>query len=195
MNREKMSSAGLVQFSLSWLVSLFFLVALLFPTTSTAATRAEINRDVDVALGKLYRTTPAAKKMARIAKGILVFPNIVQGGLIIGGQYGEGALRVNGKTKGYYNTIAASYGLQIGAQSFGYALFFLDKKSLAYLNKSDGWELGTSPSVVLVDKGIARTISTTTANSGIYAYFFDQKGLMADISIQGTKITAIHPEP
>jgi len=186
---------GMKYFSHSWFLLVFFSVFLLSPHVSSAATRSEINRDVDIALGTLYKTTPSAKKLAKISKGILVFPNIIQGGLVVGGQYGVGALRVNGKTTGYYNTVAASYGLQAGAQTFGYALFFLDQKSLEYLKKSDGWELGSNPSVVLVDKGMTREISSTTANSGIYAFFFHQKGLMADVSIQGSKITAIHPEP
>lgn len=183
------------QFSFSWFLSIIFFVFLLLPHVSVAATRAEINRDVDIGLEKLYQTTPAAKQLSMIAKGVLVFPNIIQGGLVVGGHYGEGALRVNGKTQGYFNTISASYGLQIGAQTFGYALFFIDQKSLDYLKKSDGWEIGSSPGVVLVDKGIERTISTNTAKSGIYAFFFSPKGLMADISIQGSKVTAINPEP
>jgi lipid-binding SYLF domain-containing protein len=194
--KERQSTSPRVTRSLfSWVLSLIFLAAFLSPHVSAAATQAEINRDVNIALDSLYKTTPAAKKLAGIAKGILVFPSIIQGGLIVGGHYGEGALRIKGKTKGFYNTVSASYGLQIGAQSFGYALFFLDEKSLEYLKKSDGWEFGTSPGFVLVDQGIAKTISTTTANSGIYAFFFNQKGLMADISIEGSKITPIHPQP
>ncbi len=194
MKNEKTVSMRMRQSSFQWMVLLLLSFFLLVPRVSLAATRAEINRDVNSALEKLYRTTPAARELSKIAKGILVFPNIIQGGLIVGGQYGEGALRVDGRTKGYYNTVSASYGLQIGAQSFGYALFFLDQKSLNYLKNTKGWELGTSPSVVLVDQGMARTVSTTTAKSGIYAFFFNQKGLMADISIQGSKISAIHPE-
>jgi lipid-binding SYLF domain-containing protein len=156
-----------------------------------AATAAEIDRDVDSALQKLYDKTPAAKELAKVAKGILVFPDIVKGGLIIGGQYGEGALRVNGKTVGYYSSVAASYGLQAGVQSFGYALFFITDSALAYLKKSEGWEIGTGPSLVIVDAGAAASLTTTTAKSDIYAFFFDQKGLMAGIGIQGSKITKL----
>ncbi|WP_306547712.1 lipid-binding SYLF domain-containing protein, partial [Desulfobulbus sp.] len=142
----------------------------------------------------LYRTTPAAKNMAKIAKGILVFPDVVKAGLIVGGQYGEGALRVGNKTTGYYRTVAASYGLQAGAQSFGYALFFVDNEGLQYLKKSNGWEIGVGPSIVVVDEGVARSLTTTTAKSGIYAFIFQQKGLMAGIGIQGSKITQITPD-
>jgi lipid-binding SYLF domain-containing protein len=170
------------------------LLMLTIPQATLAATAAQINRDADAALSDLYRSTPAAKKMASIAKGILVFPSIVKGGFIIGGQYGEGALRIGGKTRGFYNTVAASYGLQIGAQSFGYALFFLDDASLKYLQSSKGWEIGVGPSIVVVDEGVARSLTTTTAKSGIYAFFFDQKGLMAGLGIQGSKITRITPD-
>ncbi len=161
------------------------------PQASHAATAGEINRDVDSALQTLYRTTPVAKEMAKVAKGILVFPSIVKGGFIIGGQYGEGALRRDGKTTGFYRTVAASYGLQAGAQTFGYALFFLDDASLRYLKNSDGWEVGVGPSIVIMDEGKARSFSTTTAKSGVYAFFFSQKGLMAGLGIQGSKISEI----
>lgn len=167
---------------------------LLVPREAVSATRAEINRDVNIALDTLYRTSPAARKISKIAKGVLVFPSIIKGSLIFGGEYGEGALRVNRKTVGYYNTIAASYGLEVGAQSYGYALFFLDQDSLDYLKKTDGWELGTTPNFVVMNEGMARNLTTTTAHSGVYAFVFNQKGLMAGISIEGSKITRIHPK-
>ena len=183
-----------MQLSLAGLTLLLFVFVSTFPRMAVAATAGDIDRDVNTALSRLYRTTPAAKKLAAVSKGILVFPSIIKGGLIIGGQYGEGALRVGGKTTGYYQAVSASYGLQAGAQSFGYALFFVDQEGLKYLNKSEGWELGVDPSVVLVDKGAARALSTTTAKSGIYAFFFNQKGLMADLSIEGSKITKFTPK-
>jgi lipid-binding SYLF domain-containing protein len=174
----------------------FVLAAVLVLTqwngVACAASAAEISRDVDSALLKLYEKTPAAKELAKVAKGILIFPSIIKGGLIIGGQYGEGALRVDGKTVGYYRTVAASYGLQAGAQSFGYALFFITDKALDYLNKSEGWEIGVGPSIVVVDAGIARTLTTTTLKSDVYAFIFDQKGLMAGLGLQGSKITRIN---
>ena len=169
----------------------FAAAILMVPNSAQAASAAEIDRDVDSALLKLYEKTPAAKELAKVAKGILVFPSIVKGGFIVGGQYGEGALRVNGKTDGYYSTAAASFGLQAGAQTFGYALFFITDKALAYLQSSNGWEIGVGPSIVIVDAGIARSLTTTTAKSDIYAFFFDQKGLMAGMGIQGSKITKV----
>jgi len=171
-------------------------ITLLFaiPQFVLAGTAVEIDRDVNNALDKLYQTTPAALKVAAVAKGILVFPSIIKGGFIVGGQYGEGALRVDGKTTGYYSSVAASYGLQAGAQTFGYALFFLSKADLEYLNNSSGWEVGVGPTIVVVDQGVANSFSTTTAKSGVYAFFFNQKGLMAGLGIQGSKITQIQPK-
>lgn len=173
---------------------LMALMLLAIPQISQAETAAVINRDVTNALNTLYKTTPAAKKMSEIAKGVLVFPSIIKGGFIIGGQYGEGALRVNGKTTGYYRTVAASYGLQAGAQSFGYAMFFLSDDDLKYLKSSEGWEVGVGPTVVVMDEGLSRSYTTTTAKSGVYAFFFNQKGLMAGLGIQGSKISKIQPD-
>jgi lipid-binding SYLF domain-containing protein len=163
----------------------------IFYEAAFADTAQEIDSKVDIALQQLYSSTPAAKDLAKIAKGILVFPDIVKGGLIIGGQYGEGALRVNGKTTGYYSSVAASYGLQAGVEKFGYALFFIADSGLEYLKKSEGWEIGVGPTLVVVDEGVAKSLSTTTAQSDIYAFFFSQQGLMAGIGIQGSKITRI----
>jgi lipid-binding SYLF domain-containing protein len=159
-----------------------------------ADTAAEIDRDADSALEKLYATTPSAKELSKVAKGVLVFPDVIKAGLGIGGQYGVGALREGGKTVGYYNTVAASYGLQAGAQSFGYALFFMTDAALKYLKKSAGWEIGVGPSVTVVDEGMARSLTTTTAKESVYAFFFNQKGLMAGLGLQGSKITQITPD-
>jgi lipid-binding SYLF domain-containing protein len=176
-------------------VSILAAVSLLFAAhAASAQTAAEIDRDVDNAMQKLYGGSPAAKNLATVAKGILVFPNVVKGGLIVGGQYGKGALRMGGKTAGYYNTAAASYGLQAGVQSFGYAMFFMTDAALNYLKESAGWEVGVGPSIVVVDEGVARSLSTTTAKDDVYVFFFDQKGLMAGLGIQGSKITRIQPD-
>lgn len=161
---------------------------------AVADSAAEIDREVDAALKMLRKQIPKAKELSKAAKGILVFPDVLKAGLIIGGQFGEGALRVKGKTAGYYSTIAASYGLQAGAQTFGYALIFLSDSALEYLQNSDGWEIGTGPSVVVVDEGMASSLTTTSAKDDIYAFFFDQEGLMLGLGLQGTKITKITPD-
>jgi lipid-binding SYLF domain-containing protein len=112
---------------------------------------------------------------------------------MFGGQYGKGALRKNGETVGYYSTVAASYGLQAGVQTFGYAMFFMNEKSLEYLNESEGWEVGVGPSIVIMDKGMGKSLTTTTGRSDVYAFIFNQQGLMAGLGLQGSKITRIHP--
>ncbi len=158
---------------------------------SVAASR--IDSDAAAALQNLYGTTPAARTLARRAKGILVFPGIVKAGFIGGAQYGKGALIRNGRTVGYYNMVAGSYGLQAGVQSFDYAMFFMTDSALDYLNSSAGFEVGVGPSVVVVDAGIAKSLTTTTAKDDVYAFIFGQKGLMAGLGLQGSKITRINP--
>ena len=133
--------------------------------------------------------------MAAKAKAILVFPSITKAGFIFGGQFGGGgALRKDGKTVGYYNTVAASYGLQAGIQNYSYALFFMTDDALKYLDKSGGFEVGVGPSVVLVDEGMGRSMTTSTLQSDIYGFVFGQAGLMAGLGLQGSKITRIHPD-
>lgn len=164
-----------------------------FTQTAMAGDTKKLDSDVSKALKQLYAKTPAALELSKVAKGVLVFPSILKVGFLAAGAYGEGALLEGGKTVGYYNSIAASYGLQAGAQKFGYAMFFMDAASLEYLKKSAGFEFGVGPSVVVVDAGLARTLSTSTAQEGIYAFTFSQQGLMAGLGLQGTKITKINP--
>jgi lipid-binding SYLF domain-containing protein len=159
-----------------------------------AATAAAIRADAATALRKLYASNPSAKVAGDNAKAVLVFPRILKAGFMVGAQGGDGAMRKGGKTVGYYRSLAGSYGFQAGIQSFGYALFFMNDDAVAYLNKSSGWEIGTGPSLVIVDGGIAKSMSSTTLTKDVYAYIFDQKGLMAGIGIQGSKITRIHPK-
>ena len=124
---------------------------------------------------------------------MLVFPKIYKGGVIIGGQSGDGVLLVRGKPEAYYNISAASFGLQLGGQTFAYALFFMNRKALDYLRKSDGWSIGSGPSVVVMDDGAAASVTSTTLSQDVYAFPFGQKGLMAGIGIEGSKITHINP--
>jgi lipid-binding SYLF domain-containing protein len=159
-----------------------------------AASAREIDRGATQALTTLYQTTPGSHALAAKARGILVFPSIVKAGFIVAGQYGDGALRERNRTVGYYRAVSASFGYQAGAQSFGYVLFFMDDASLRYLNQSGGWELGSGPSLVVLDKGFGKHLSTTTMRSGVYAFIFNQKGLMGGLGIQGSKITRINPD-
>ena len=151
------------------------------PNPARAASAAQINRNARSALEKLYAHSSAAKALGEKAKGILVFPGIVKGGFLVGGQFGEGALFEGGETVGYYNTVQLSYGLQIGLQKYGYALFLMTDSAMKWIDKSDGWEVGVGPSIVVMDAGAAASATTTTLQSEIYAIFFNQKGLMGGL--------------
>ena len=161
------------------------------PHPAAAASAAEINRDAKRAVAKLYAKSASAKTLGEKAKGVLVFPAIVKGGFLVGGQFGEGALFKGGQITGYYNTVQASYGLQAGVQKYGYALFLMTDSAVNWLDKSDGWELGVGPTIVVMDAGASGSATTSTLQSDIYAFFFNQTGLMAGAGLQGTKITRI----
>ena len=122
---------------------------------------------------------------------MLVFPNIVKAGLIFGGAYGEGVLMKNLKVIGYYNSVTASWGWQAGAESYAYAVFLMSNKAVNYLDKTKGWEIGVGPTVVAVNAGVAKNLSSSTLKDDAYAFIFDQQGLMASLSIEGTKISRI----
>jgi lipid-binding SYLF domain-containing protein len=154
---------------------------------------AELASASQAALQQLYASVPLAKELGPKAHAILVFPKVTKAGLGVGGQHGEGALLKGGKAVAYYKTTGASFGLQAGAQQYGYAMFFMNDKALAQLDNAKGFEVGVGPSVVLVDEGMAKTTTTTTLKDDIYAVVFGQKGLMAGLGIQGNKISKITP--
>ncbi|HYV56978.1 MAG TPA: lipid-binding SYLF domain-containing protein [Candidatus Nitrosopolaris sp.] len=172
-------------------IALTAVVGSSIPRPASAASAAELNRDSAAALNQLYAQQPSARVLGQKAKGILVFPAMVKAGFMFGGQVGEGALRKNGKVVAYYNSVAASYGFQAGVQKFGYALFFMTNAALDQLDSTDGFELGVGPSLVVVDEGMGKSITTNTITSDVYAFIFSQKGLMAGAGIQGSKITRI----
>lgn len=163
----------------------------LAPQAALAAEAEEINADVEAALKVLYAQVPGTSAMAEQAKGVLVFPNIVKAGFVVGAQYGQGALVQGGKIVGYYSIKAASYGMQAGVQGFGYALFLMSDAAVASLSKMGGWELGVGPSIVIFDAGMAKNFTTRTAKDDVWATVFDQKGLMAGSGLQGSKITKL----
>jgi lipid-binding SYLF domain-containing protein len=178
----------------NWLLALGLMLASAvgpIPQVAHAATAAELNADGQAALNRLYAHSDRARRYARDARAILVFPKIVKVGLVVGGQGGEGVLFVKGKPVGYYKIGAASFGLQAGGQSFSYALFLMNDKALNYLRKSDGWAIGSGPSVVVVDKGAALSTTSTTLAKDVYAFPFGQKGLMAGLGLEGSKISPI----
>jgi len=160
-------------------------------TTARAASAEDLDRSSNQALQLLYKTNPTAAIIGKHAHAVLVFPNIVKAGLVFGGSYGEGVLLESGKVSDYYNSVSGSWGLQAGAQSYGYAVFLMNDDAVAYLHKSNGWEVGVGPTVVMVNEGVAKNLSTSTLKDSAYAFIFDQQGLMASLSIEGTKISRI----
>ncbi|MBB3239702.1 lipid-binding SYLF domain-containing protein [Pseudomonas sp. Tn43] len=162
-----------------------------FLNTAGAATAEDLDVDARQALQTLYKSTPFAESISHNAKAILVFPKIIKAGLVFGGSYGEGVLLKDMKVENYYNSVTGSWGLQAGAQSYGYAVFLMTDKAVDYIRKTKGWEIGVGPTVVMVDEGVAKNLSSTTVKDDAYAFIFDQQGLMAGISIEGTKISLI----
>jgi lipid-binding SYLF domain-containing protein len=162
-----------------------------FDRAYAASTAEDLNKDADQALQTLYKTNPVAQSISKKARAVLVFPNIIKAGLIFGGSYGEGVLKQGPKVVNYYNSVSGSWGLQAGAQSYGYVVFLMNNKAVNYLNKSQGWEIGVGPTVVVVNEGVAKNLSTSTLKDDAYAFIFDQQGLMAGVMIEGTKISKI----
>jgi lipid-binding SYLF domain-containing protein len=166
---------------------------LTIPSHANAASAEDLDRDSDQALQKLYSSSPTAARLAKDARAILVFPNIIKAGLVFGGAYGEGELKRGGKVEGYYNSVTGSWGLQAGAQSYGYVVFLMSEKAEQYIHRSEGWEIGSGPTVVVVNEGVAKNLSTSTLKDDAYAFIFSQQGLMAGVSLEGTKISRIKP--
>ena len=171
----------------------FALPAFAQASAPLAPPASQIDQSVTAALNSLYAHNDKARELGAKAKAVLVFPDIRKGAFLIGAQFGFGALREGGQTVGYYRTAAASYGFQAGVKQFGYALFFMTDSALNYLNQSGGWAIGTGPSVVVVDEGFARSLTTTNLRSDVYAFVFNQQGLMGGVGIEGSKITQIKP--
>jgi lipid-binding SYLF domain-containing protein len=164
------------------------------PAEEGKTAASELSSSSQAALQSLYAKVPAAKTIGAKAKAVLVFPKITKAGLGIGGQYGEGALLKGGKPVAYYNTAGVSTGLQAGAQQYGYAMFFMNDAAVTQLDKTEGFEVGVGPSIVVMDEGKAKTTTSTTMKDDIYAFIFSQKGLMAGLGLQGNKITKINPK-
>ncbi len=167
-------------------------VLLAAPRRSRAASRAEIDAEVNAALVRL-RALPQAAPLLQRAHATLIFPRIISGGFIVGGQYGEGAAIQGGRIVGYYSIAGVSLGLLAGAQAAGLAMFFMTEEAIRALMSSDGWQIGTGPSVVVLDRGVQANLTTTTATEPVYAITFNQEGLMASLALDGTKITRINP--
>ncbi|ASL42318.1 hypothetical protein bAD24_I02420 [Burkholderia sp. AD24] len=161
-------------------------------TSSTdASKRQSIDASVDGTMSRLYTTVQGSRELVSKARGVLVFPSVLQAGFIVGGQYGEGSLRVGGGTVGYYSTISGSFGLQAGAQSKAIIFLFMTQDALDKFRNADGWSVGGDASVALVKMGANGAIDTTTATAPVEVFVLTNAGLMGDLSLQGTKVSRL----
>lgn len=188
MNRSIQSFAAAAR-GLALLLALCWVTA---PGPAAAASPQEIDLSVKLTLERFYQQVEGSNTFAANAKGMLVLPNVKKAALIVGGEFGEGALLVDGQTVAYYNMAAASYGLQVGAQAKDIIIAFMTEESLQRFRSSEGWEAGVDGNIALIDSGGGKRIDTTTVQSPIVAFVFDVKGLMADLSFKGSKFTRIH---
>jgi lipid-binding SYLF domain-containing protein len=166
-------------------------LVLFYAGSSVAASKQEIDIEVDAALERFEQEVGGGSKFLQQAKGVLVFPKVVKAGIGIGGEYGEGALQINGQTVDYYSTAAASIGFQLGAQMKTVMLVFLNSDALNKFRKSSGWEAGVDGSVALVEFGAGKDISTMNINDPIVGFVFSNKGLMYNLTLEGSKITKL----
>lgn len=167
------------------------LIATLLSPTAWAASKEEIDAYVDEALSAFYQHSPAGKKLAQKAKGILVFPKVYKAGFGIGGEYGEGKLIAGGGTQGYYSVSAASVGFQLGVQQKSQILLFMTDEALSNFTNSEGWDAGVDGSVAIASLGAGGEIDTKTAREPVIAFIFSNKGLMYNLTLEGSKITQI----
>ncbi len=176
---------------LAFAVSLLIISMGLFTTNSFAKTAKEINSEVNVALELFSQHVKGGKEFLQSAKGVLIIPNIVKAGLGIGGEYGEGALKIGENTVEYYSLAAGSVGLQIGAQKKNLILVFTKDEALKNFRRSSGWKAGVDGSVAFIDVGAGKSLDTVNVNNPVVAFIFGQKGLMANATIEGAKFTKL----
>jgi lipid-binding SYLF domain-containing protein len=157
-----------------------------------ALNRGKLTARAHEALAELEASEPRARRVSHAAVAVLVFPSILKAGLVFGGETGDGVLFEHGQATGFFNLSGGSWGLQAGGQDFAYALFFMNRGAMHYLRRAEGFQVGTGPSIVVVNKGAGAEADSTTLSQDVYAFPFNQKGLMADLTLQGTKITRIH---
>ena len=175
-----------------WVIGLALLIGCWEADAAVAATAKEIDVSVDVALERFEKDVGGAKQFLAGAKGLLVFPSVIKAGAGFGGEFGEGALRINGKTVSYYNTMAGSFGLQFGAQAKTILLVFLDEDALGQFRKSEGWKVGVDGSVAVIAIGAGTSLDSSKLNQPIVGFILDQKGLMYNLTLEGSKFTRIN---
>ena len=190
MNADVFKKASKIPRSIRFLV-LITVISVLFSGNLFAKTAREIDVNVEVAIERFYKQVKGAKEFVKASKGMLVMPNVIKGAFIIGGEYGEGALRVGGKSVDYYNTIAGSIGFQIGGQAKDIFLLFMTDEALKNFRASSGWEAGVDGNVALITIGAGERADTTTSKDPIVGFVIDAKGLIADLSIKGAKFSKL----
>jgi lipid-binding SYLF domain-containing protein len=163
-------------------------LGLVSQASALAKSAEEIDAEADQALASLYEESSAAKELGAKARGILIFPSITKGGIIVGGEYGEGVLRVDGKSQGYYSSASGSIGLQLGISSRSLVIMFMTDEALTEFTGSTGWEAGVDADVTVVDIGATGSLNTATSKAPVVAFNFGEEGLMAGVSVKGTKI-------
>ena len=171
--------------------ALVLLILMYFASMAFSATAKEIDVSVDTTLERFNKEIPVADSFIKKAKGVLIFPQVIKAGFGIGGEYGEGALRIGGKTVEYYSTMAASIGFQLGAQTKSIILVFTKEDALKAFRNSDGWKAGVDGSVALISLGMGDSLDTTTVKDPIVAFVFGQKGLMYNLTIEGSKFNKL----
>lgn len=180
---------------IKWSIRVLLLITVMSVFLSSnllAKTAREIDVAVDVAIERFHKQVIGAKELINASKGMLVMPNVIKGAFIIGGEYGEGALRVGGETVGYYNTISGSIGFQIGGEAKDIILLFMTDDVIKQFRASSGWEAGVDGNVALITIGAGERVDTTTSKDPIVGFVFDAKGLIADISLRGAKFTKLN---
>src|SRR6185295_6237190 len=175
-----------------WVIGLALLIGCWEADAAVAATAKEIDVSVDVALERFEKDVGGAKQFLAGAKGLLVFPSVIKAGVGFGGEFGEGALRISGKTVSYYNTMAGSFGLQLGAQAKTIVIVFLDEHALSQFRKSEGWKVGVDGSVAVIAIGAGTSLDSSKLNQPIVGFILDQKGLMYNLTLEGSKFTRIN---
>jgi lipid-binding SYLF domain-containing protein len=190
MNSDLFNNSNKIQWSIRVFV-LLVVIGVFLSSNLYAKTAKEIDASVDVSIERFYKQVQGASELVQKAKGMLVMPNVVKAAFIVGGEYGEGALRIGGKTVDYYNTVAGSIGFSIGGQSKDIILLFMTDEALNTFRASKGWEAGVDGNVALISVGAGERVDTTTTNEPILGFVFDAKGLIADISLKGAKFSKV----
>lgn len=191
MNRKHFNSTWNYSKALCILIFFAFLCGGLFADQSYGGTAKEIDASADAAMNRFYKIVKDAREVVQRSKGILILPNVKKGALIIGGEYGEGAMRINGKTADYYNMISVSVGFQIGGQAKDVIFAFMSSDALKKFRNSKGWEAGVDGNVALIKIGAGESAITAMGKEQIVAFVFDVKGLIADMSIKGAKFNKL----